>query len=435
MITRPTNKINKIKYNIIVLFLGSIYFSFLVFIHDARLADFGFFVKEPLNVMYGMDRWFSWSSRLLIESSVNIFSKNLFLWGLITIVFGAILFWSLNRILGNKRISQSLLMFGLLLLTNFFILASAGIFATTINYLWPMSCFSFVIAMLLRPFKNKKMKVLSNIIIWPLYIFAICNEQIALLGIILFAGFVIYNLYNKKRIPKKIIILLILSCVGLINVLLCPGNSMRISIETGNYWPEFANFSLKNKIIVGFVATFSRLFFGPELLAVLCVILILILAYKKANIKAFFAILPASITLFLSFWPLNESVADINIKLVNYLNHLRGAALNFAPNNFPGSHDVKIYLIIFFCICMSIIISMYFLYGRTKKTLILLYLLVAGIAVTMAVSLSPTMFASSTRTLYPFVIILLCVDFIIAQDILKDKFKLKDNITASLSSK
>ena len=132
---------------------------------------------------------------------------------------------------------------------------------------------------------------------------------------------------------------------------------------------------------------------------------------------------------------MNESVADINIKLVNYLNHLRGVALNFAPNNFPGSHDVKIYLIIFFCICISIIISMYFLYGRTKKTLILLYLLVAGIAVTMAVSLSPTMFASSTRTLYPFVIILLCVDFIIAQDILKDMFKLKNSITASLSKK
>ena len=148
----------KNKYNIIVLFLGSIYFSFLVFIHDARFADFEFFVKEPLSLTYGIDRWFSWSSRLLIESSVNIFSKNLFLWGLITIIFGAILFWSLNRILGNRRISQSLLMFSLLLLTNFFILTSAGIFATTINYLWPISCFSFVIAMLLRPFKNEKMK-------------------------------------------------------------------------------------------------------------------------------------------------------------------------------------------------------------------------------------------------------------------------------------
>lgn len=442
MVQKMVNIINRLKklfiknkYNIIVLFLGSIYFSFLVFIHDARFADFEFFVKEPLSLTYGIDRWFSWSSRLLIESSVNIFSKNLFLWGLITIIFGAILFWSLNRILGNRRISQSLLMFSLLLLTNFFILTSAGIFATTINYLWPISCFSFVIAMLLRPFKNEKMKTVSNIIIWPLYIFAMCNEQIALLGIILFAGFIVYNLYSKKRIPKKMIILLILSCIGLINVLICPGNSARTSIETGNYWPEFANFNIKNKIIVGSVVTFSRLFFGPELLAVLIVILIMVLAYKKSNIKAFFAILPASVVLFLSFWPLNESVTNTNVKLVNYLNHLRSLALNIAPNNFPDSHNVKIYLVIFFCICISIIIAIYFLYGRTKKTLILLYLLAAGIAVTMAVSLSPTMFASSTRTLYVFVIILLCVDFIIAQDILKDKFKLKNSITATLSKK
>lgn len=418
----PILKIN--RYNILTISIGALYFSFIIFIQDPMKGDYQTFYKEPFDIFYGINRWFSWSSRLLIESCANLFSKNLIIWHITSIVFGAVLFWSIGRILGNKRLSQSILLLGLFMFTNVYMLSSAGIFATTINYLWPLSCFSFILATIIKPIKNKNLNILSNIITWPMCFFAMCSEQIAILGVLLFFPYIMYLFYNNRPIPKKIILLLIISTLGVVNALICPGNTIRQASEVKTWWPDFSDMGLKSKIIIGSIVTFSRLMFAPESLVILCILSILFLSYKKNNVRAFFSILPAAIFMFLFFWPSN--LISTNIGLANYFSELRISALQMSTSSFPDSHTAKIYLILLVCIGLCVTISLFFLYGKTQKSFIMLYSLLSGLAVSMAISLSPTVFASSTRTLYPFIVILIGINFIIIQDIMSNKFGYKE---------
>lgn len=415
--------LNKNRYNLATLGLGGAYFWFLTFIHDVAEGDWAIFVKRPVDISYGIDRWFNWSSRLLIENACNFFSKHLTLWTLITIITGAVLFWSIGRILNHKRIYQSVILFSVFLTVNLSILSTAGVFATTINYLWPLACFAFVVAGVLRPFESKRMRQVFSVAMVPLFIFAVCSEQIAMLGVFFFAGCVIYYKLNRKKIPKKIWLLLALSILGVINTLVSPGNAHRTELEANNRWSEFSTLSLKKKIVIGVVATMSRLFFAPQLPIVLLVLLIGVTAIKWKNIQAFASILPSVTLLYLFNFSETFSTVIVN---ENHFKTLKTAALGFNQFNLPESHQMRIYFVIFAVLIISILSSILFLYGRSRKMVIIVASLLGGGAVSLAVSLSPTLFASSTRTLYPLLIIVVGIVTMMLDEILVDKPRLAD---------
>lgn len=416
--------IKRNKYNIVTLGFGAAYFVFLVVISDPTYGDWQSQSKTPLSLGYGIDLWFNWSSRFFIENAVNIFSKSLPLWSLVTIGLGTMLFWGMGRILRNKNIYQSIIIFCLMLLVNINMLSTAGIFATTINYLWPMACFTFVAAIILVPFKNKKLNLISNIMIWPMFVFAVCSEQMAVLGFLFMGGLAIYYKSTKKKVPGRIYILLLLSMVGILNVIICPGNAVRAASEMKVNWPSFIDFDIKSKLTIGGIVTFSRIFFAPELLALLLVLSIGALSYKKKNLKAFIAILPAVVACLLLFFPPTEGEPTTYIRSANFFNHIRNASLYLSPDALPNSTEKTVYIIIFTLITLSVVASILYLYGRTKKSLIMLCVLSAGTLVSMVVSLSPSLFASNIRTLYPLVVILIGVNFVIIQDILKLNFNI-----------
>ena len=315
-----------------------------------------------------------------------------------------------------------------MLLVNLQMLATAGVFATTINYLWPLATFSFVVAVTLNPFANTLLRRISYVVIVPAMIFAVCSEQIAVLGVLLTSGYIAYMYYHGTRVPPMVWVLLILAIGGVLNVLLSPGNDVRTGVEIQNWWPEFEQVSLIDKLIIGSIATFSRLFLAPELPAVLFVFLLATIAFLKRNLWAFISILPALITVVLFFFPQTAGQPGTYIVQVNYLNELQHFALNLSPHNLPSPDMTKVYVLIFSLITLSIVVSIYFLYGATKKTYVLLLMLTSGLAVSVAVSLSPTVFASTTRTLYPFVTILVGVNFVVAQDIIRYHFSPRTNL-------
>ena len=109
---------NENRYNIVTLGLGGSYFWFLTFVHNVAEGDWKFFASEDVSPLYGIERWFNWSSRLLIEDACNFFAHHIVFWALITVITGAILFWSVGRILNHKRIYQSLMLFSIFLTIN-----------------------------------------------------------------------------------------------------------------------------------------------------------------------------------------------------------------------------------------------------------------------------------------------------------------------------
>ena len=67
--------------------------------------------------------------------------------------------------------------------------------------------------------------------------------------------------------------------------------------------------------------------------------------------------------------------------------------------------------------------SVVLIYGKTKKSLIIMTMIVAGLLVSSIIGLSPTIFISGTRTMYPFVVMMLIVDVIIAKDLITEYFQ------------
>lgn len=413
----------KNRCQVLALLLGGFYFLAIILLSDVKAGDYKTFVSQPIDIFYGIGRWFNWSSRLFIESSVNVFSKNLYVWAAITVLMGSVMFWSIGRILENKRIYQSFITFFIMLFVNFYILTTAGVFATTVNYLWPIACLLFVFAIILKPFSNKVLHKVSSFLIWPVYIYALCSEQLALISIILISVYIIYKLYKRQKIQKKIFFLLFLAIVGMLNIFICPGNDNRVLQETSYWWPSFATFSLKEKAIVGVSVTFSRIFLSPELLIIILVALISILSYKKKNLVAFFCILPTIIVEFLTLIP-TDLISNSSVYLPSYLGNIRNIGLSINPNNILSNGTFsKISFLLFFAFMISIMSAIFFIYGKTVKSLCVIALIVAGLLSSLAISMSPTIFASSTRTLYPFIIILLIINSLLVKDAIFGHFE------------
>lgn len=412
------------KSDILSIILGASYFILLIYIFDLKSGDYQSFLKEPINMFYGIDRWLSWSSRLLIENSVNIFSKNLFAWSIITVLLGSVMFWSIGRLLSNDRIYHSFLIFGIMMLVNFYTLTTAGIFATTINYMWPISCLLFVYAVVLRPLSSKALNTIAMIVIWPMYIFAMCSEQLSVLSFVLLSVYLIYKIYKKEHIKKTIILLLIISILGILNVFICPGNELRVTQEIANWWPEFINFSIKEKIIIGLTVTFSRVVLAPDMLFVTFTLLIFLMALIKRNIKAFMFISPVLMIICLLFFSNNGVTANSAIWLPNIFTNFRNIGLSLDSNIILGVGGynraaIALFGVMGFLCIMSVIM----IYGKVKKSLVIVTMAITGLAVSLMVGLSPTIFISGTRTLYPFMITMLIVDVIIAKDLMTEYFQ------------
>ena len=417
-------KINTYRHNLTAFLAGMIYAGVGMMTNDPTVGDYNDFLHRwGFNPLFGIQRWFEWSSRLIIESGVNVFARNLYVWGFFNLLFGGLLFWSLSRILGNRRIIQTSVLLMLMLSINSYMMASAGIFATTINYLWPFAAFLFALTTILKPFRNKKINLWANIFSVPAIIFAVCSEQITVLALLVFAGIAIKNIIEKKKVPKLVLFFIILSVVGILNVLISPGNVVRTASEIRNWWPDFQMVSLKQKILNGTIVSFARLFLSPELPAVILVIALAILAFRKGNSKAFVAILPSLGILGLIFAPI--STLSSYTSLTTYFVEIRNVAHGMDSGHMGNVRFRMFILTLSAVFTASILLAIYFIYGKTKRTLYILYALMAGVITMMMISFSPTLFGSSTRTMYLFVVILCAVDFVVIQDLIKDRFKLK----------
>ena len=288
---------------------------------------------------------------------------------------------------------------------------------------WPFAAFLFALTVTLKPFRNKKINIWANILAIPAMIFAVCSEQIAVLGLIIFAGIVIKNIIENKKVSKLALFFMIISAIGIMNVLIAPGNAVRTAKEIKNWWPEFKSIGLKQKVLNGTIVTFSRLFLSPEIPAVILVISLVFLAFKKINSKALVSILPSAGILGLFFAPI--STLSSYTSLTTYFVEIRNIAHGMDSRNM-GDIRFRFFILILAAIfTLSISLTIYFIYGKTNKTLYIVYVLTAGVVTAMMISFSPTLFGSSTRTLYFLVVILCAVDFVIIQDLIKDRFKLK----------
>ena len=335
---------------------------------------------------YLLSRYNGWTSRLIIESILIILLKlPKIIWCLLNSFMIVLLIYSMGKLFSKNKI-----LFLLIGIYSFIDMSSAGWYATTLNYLWPLSLGLYSLIPIKNHLNNHKDKYYILYILSLLYA---CNqEQMCLIIFIVYLVFNIYFIY-KKNINKFLLFQLLLSIISLIFILTCPGNTLRNISETNTWYPAFESFNIISKSFLGIITTTYYLLNKVNFIVLLLFILIIISTFKnnKNIIYRIISLIP------LLFYMI-EIILKLKINLPIISNIFNCLNVYGIPHNeieFTLAHicSIILCLIYYFSILLSIIINFK---NNDKYLLILIYLV--GIISRLMMGLSATIYASGMRT-------------------------------------
>jgi len=338
-------------------------------------------VMEILKVRYN-----GWSSRVFIEFFTLLLARAKWLWRIIDVAAFVTLPILVTKLAGWKKSLWTPCLF--VLLYPFYDMFSAGWFTTT--------CFvAFTLWGLLYACICLKKEAEGERLAWYEWIFGIfccayatnqeqCAAIMAVLGL-----YAAVSTIRSRRVPAFAAVCLIITAFMLVNALvLCPGNAMRTLKESENYWPNFAQAPLWQKLAIGTVNLFSAFAgsFNPIFLAFSAVLSAAVFKKTKSAVKTAAASLP----LLISFI---------------YVCVFSGFPLIADKLSLPGeiySVSLKDYGTLFALLCSaaliaSSVLALVWLADSVNEAVRDVIIFLAGGGSSVMLGLSPTVYASSTR--------------------------------------
>src|SRR5574344_473260 len=356
-------------------------------------------------------RYQTWSSRVFIELFLVYLAKHFWLWKIIDICMYLLAYFSFNKILSISKddYKKKWLIVSLLLLYPFMDMSGAGWAASTMNYFWCFALGLYAFIPVKKILTNDKVKIYEYIISIIVLFYAVNQEQMACLVFGFAIVFMIYYIYKNKKINWYLLWLIIMGLAGVLNALICPGNSVRLAQEIQNCNFNFAEYGLIKKIYIGLLTSFSILIEHCYVIIILLITLILISnKNKKLKLVNVLSIIDLLIVVILYMSRFNLS-GIAAIKQIEYL---------LTSGYFP-QYPVTIRNMIF--IFAPAIITVLFVYGNityslykvdTKKYLLPI-IFMAGVVSRVIIGFTPSIFASSRRgELYMFFLILLIIGYL-----------------------
>lgn len=221
-----------------------------------------------------VSRYFTWSSRTLIELNWGIFlllpSK---IWKVIDSVIIVLIPFLLVKltVLENKFSSKKHLLINsfaciltLVFLVGYYFTLNPGWISGTINYIWPIF-FALVHFYILKDyiFLKRNLTTINKILVYFVLILslfeAVSNEQLMLIILAIYLFIILTCLYKKIKIKKIAFINLILIILNGIYIFVAPGNHARTVYSIKVILPSFASFSLIDKFYAGFSLFFNQI--------------------------------------------------------------------------------------------------------------------------------------------------------------------------------
>ena len=356
-------------------------------------------LPEYLKMRYNV-----WTSRIFIETGEVCLNRiNPWVWKGINIFIIIALVYECSEIWGrdNKLISTV----GFMLLVLLFpasMLSSAGWISTTLNYLWSTTAGIFTILLLYKWIqKGRRISIIEYILGVLACLYCCCQEQVVA---VLLVTYILYGLYCKlyqHKIPVIWWIFLIIAIGFLIFIFLCPGNANRTVLETASWFPEFENLKLHQKLLIGYLTTFSYFVSCGEYNVIFLLFSYVLAAavWEKTsqNQKCFrgIALYPFLVT-FLGGY-VGRIIMNSRFSIGGYW---FGLLQNDRLPEFSGYSTWHIVLecIIFFTILCAIVCSLYILFDGTFEFYSTTVILFAGLCSRFIIGLSPTVYVSGSRT-------------------------------------
>lgn len=232
--------------------------------------------------LYIYHRYFTWSSRFILDLFMLwIPSLPAIIWKFLDISVIMLLYWLLARF-SDQHFETALL----LCAYPFMHMGSAGWIATTTIYLWPFTAALW--AFFLLTYKKLEEKLFYKVLYFVLIIYATNNEILACLYVV---TLLIYLYCEWEKIKKDhhqmrwIFASIFICCFGIVNVLICPGNSARITKEVEKWMPQFYELNILAKLRICIVSTLQHFTSIPNVIFILFAFLLAYNVWKNTEKK------------------------------------------------------------------------------------------------------------------------------------------------------
>lgn len=333
--------------------------------------------------VFGLDRYFSWSSRLLIESATLFFSVHEKFFLVATVIASYFLLLPSKKLMPSLPWLPALLIFIILPAGEFL---SAGSIPTYTNYIFPASFlfFSFY-------FRHSEIFIV-RVISFLGFIFSIMNEQLAVYAF-LWILFELIRDWEKTLFRFRNILYIFVAFLGILSAKISLGNTVRYTKEITTWFPNFTHLSSIQKLSLGIIETADGLISVSFTFVFLLLLMLIVLAIYKRQF------LSLSFTGFIFLSVLSQKFEWRNILFT--LSSLSKIARESGTFKLEIAYlGVLMYYVLLFLMLLYVIWSV----TKTSDRLWLSYLFVIGILGRLIISFSPTLYASGTRTYLPIMI-------------------------------
>lgn len=225
-------------------------------------------------LFYAINRYLTWSSRILIDFLTILVLKlsPIIILLLMSLSYTMIAFY-MSKIANNfvnmnpkNNVIKNYIICTLLLISfPFSIEQSAGIVATTVNYVWGVFFLLVWLEHIYNKDKNKVSKFKSFMYI-ICFLLATDSEQITL---ITFLGFMVYFadcICKRKKVSHEILSYFCILLFKIIIIGLCPGNYNRYDQEIIDWYNEYNKFNIIDKVVMGIQYVMEVLIVNPAIL-------------------------------------------------------------------------------------------------------------------------------------------------------------------------
>ena len=414
-------KLDLKKTNFIIYF--SLFFILLLYLFSAikpNFADDVNLFKPALleNDIYHwlLERYETWSSRLILEFILlKVIALHPVVWRFLTSILICLIASGIILIpFDKKNLNYSFIIFALIFLFPITMINDIGYISTTMNYLWPFA-FAFPYFFVLKAIIiNQKINKRFLPVLSLIFLFIACNQEqtcpiIFCCSLLCFS----YKIYKKELsidAKKYLIASCIIAAVSMLFILSCPGNKVRIWGDTVWSFSDFNEISIVKKIIMGFLSTmsyfyaFSKLyergydFLSPNFVFILLYAFLLINFLLKKKFKLALLQIPGLIITIFYF-----TIAYLQIKNIPQI------FLLLRNNTLPTYTDFSEFLVcveifIYSIIFISLLYSLFKSFSNKERTVIVIFVFLAGFASRMILSFSPTVYVSFSRPCFIFTV-------------------------------
>lgn len=407
--------LRKIKGNYVFTF-SALVFVFMLYKHctvQLGVADDVWFLNIAQNknlIVYLVERYHGWTSRLIIEAIMLVLLRlPSVVWMILDSLMFVLSFYSMIKILnGQKSLRINLVLFALFITFPFSFFGSAGWYATTLNYAWPLGFGLYALSYIEPLLNGGKMGSIKKIFLIISLVIATNQEQMCALILGFYFLSVCYYYYKYKRINVSLISVLLFSTIILLFHATCPGNANRSVQEIATFYPSYENFTIIDKLVLGVLSTFSYILIYDEIIVLAFVVIMLFKAFQSKKIQVIIVSL-------IPFFSYIYGCYSVRWNLDGFVN---GIVSRFAGPSDYLVYDLNTFLYIFI-ILVEIACILFVLYNvlRFETFIYITIVLLAALASRVILGFSATIFASLSRTFVNMFMLFILADVILLFDI------------------